>query len=235
MTPLSVLFVRVARLDRFHLSTWTGELVGISNFSWPAKLTQRHQWNVNETFVFQFQVVFPIIIKKSNLFLPKGPTKTKSVLWLRWLIPLEGLCNALPRMMIICVSQLSKLWLCQNQLLPCRVITNARRSECYEKCAHTREREGLRWATTQEHRVRLKDRDALRLFVISPCQLFLVESSVSFWRDGDERFNQNAKDMHKKNLEKHILSLPFFDSFFIWTFQTVGIEHSRQRSKWTNQ
>lgn len=141
MTPLSVLFVRVARLDRFHLSTWTGELVGISNFSWPAKLTQRHQWNVNETFVFQFQVVFPIIIKKSNLFLPKGPTKTKSVLWLHWLIPLEGLCNALPRMMIICVSQLSKLWLCQNQLLPCRVITNARRSECYEKMrTHERER-----------------------------------------------------------------------------------------------
>jgi hypothetical protein len=60
------------------------------------------------------------------------------------------LCNALPRMMIICVSQLSKLWLCQNQLLPCRVITNARRSECYEKCAHTRERE--RVCDEQQHK-----------------------------------------------------------------------------------
>lgn len=83
-----------------------------------------------------------------------------------------------------------------------------------KKCAHTREREGLRWATTQEHRVRLKDRDALRLFVISPCQLFLVESSVSFWRNGDERFQPKRERYAQEKPWKHTLSLPFFDSFF---------------------
>jgi hypothetical protein len=146
------------------------------------------------------------------------------------------LCNALPRMMIICVSQLSKLWLCQNQLLPCRVITNARRSECYEKCAHTRERE--RVCDEQQHKNIVSVLKIVMPFVYSSFRLvnfFWWSRRCLFDGTATSVFNQNAKDMHKKNLEKHILSLPFFDSFFIWTFQTVGIEHSRQRSKWTNQ